>query len=277
MPRTYFLTTTLLLALILLSGCEKDSPSTPPDSLLHALADAAENGKPQSVWRALPPRYRADINALRTTAAARIDPELWTLGAEVAQKAAQLLRQRRDEIAQSPIAASPAIQPFVTESKLADLIDLLLQEIATVDKFRTVDLDHLLEVVGDPLMKQGLSLARLLTPESADRFEAFGQVETTVLHQDETRALVRVSYPDAAPEELVFVHVDGTWTMKELDDQWEEVMKNARTAIDGWDLSASGREAAAERLSALGQKIDALIDLPAGAEFNAALVDLLQN
>lgn len=260
----------------LLASCErKPVDNTAPDALLQALARAAEDGKPQAVWDALPQRYRTSVDQLRHSVVERLDPELWGHGVQVAKKIARVLRERDQDIL--PLfAGNTAIQGWVREGQLAHLIDLLADgELRTLAGLRDVDLGKLLETVGEPLMQQAMASARLFAPESAERLEAFAQVQTNVLRRDDESALVRVSYPDAAPEELVFIKVGETWTMKELDDQWEQVMDNANKAVAGLDLTPKGRKQAAARLTLIEAQLDRLLAASDSTAFQNAFMELM--
>ena len=124
-----------------------------PESLITTPIKALEENNPKLIWDMLPASYQKDLNGLVQTFANEMDAELWDAGAGLLGGIGELLRTKKDLVAESLSGMAEgfgAPVPDVPVSEMASGLEtagVLLEKLAksdlgTLAKLRTVDLGN---------------------------------------------------------------------------------------------------------------------------------------
>ena len=136
-------------------GVATTLPDT-PDGTVVAVAQKLVNHHPEIVWEALPESYRADINELTSTFAERMDPEVYDQVMALANRAVEVLQQKKDLILASEAFESAQIDPEEFDSSMTGGIavaqTLLSSEISTLAGLGAINWQQYLATTGRTLM-----------------------------------------------------------------------------------------------------------------------------
>ncbi|MEM7165560.1 MAG: hypothetical protein AAF581_08850 [Planctomycetota bacterium] len=251
-------------------ACDRaGGPPAPPEALVQALGNAAEWCQLEPLWQVLPSQYQRDVEELRQLFAAQLDEELWAQGVTLASTF-RAAAARQLPVIQRWLAASIPVTddgPKSIDETLAAVERLVTEgELSSLARFKTTRMATLLEVAGMIIGVAVLDRMKEHAPDVVERLKAFANCETTVLHANNDRVLMRVVYKESPPEELSFVKIDDAWMLKEFADQWPRFMEVSRQTIAQIDLAAGKR-----LLSLLNKVVADMSTLEDPARIEAAL------
>jgi hypothetical protein len=204
-----------------------------PDGTVVAVAQKLVDHHPEIVWEALPESYRADINELTSTFAERMDPEVYDQVMALANRAVEVLQQKKDLILASEAFASAEIDPEEFDSSMTGGIavaqTLLSSEISTLAGLGAINWQQYLATTGRTLMDLA---GEIKIEEGEDPMADLETLEVEILETGDDTAKLRVVTADDEPEEIDLVRVEGRWVPAEMAAKWPEAMAAARQRLD---------------------------------------------
>ncbi len=181
-----------------------------PESLITAPIQALEENNPKLIWEMLPANYQKDLNELVQTFAKEMDAELWDAGFELAGSIGELLRTKKDLVAESVTGMAEGLGtpvPDVPVSEMASGLEtagVLLEKLAksdlgTLAKLRTVDLGNVAATLGRDLLTLMEESAKAAGEAGPFGLELLRGIKVEVVSEDGDNATIKVSgLPEAA-------------------------------------------------------------------------------
>jgi hypothetical protein len=227
---------TLACCLAAACGGMKAKPKSAEETVTW-VAHGLSNEQPEVIWQALPASYQQDVTSLVHDFANAMDPEVYSKVFDVARKSVDVLRDKRDIILGSSMFAAAQVEPEEAAQSwdnVVGLVDALVtSDLADLEKMKTMDPGALLATTGATMMQQAAAASKMSDDDPyATEFEtkvAAMQVETIASEGD--TATIRVTVPDEEPEEIQMVRVEEKWVPKELADNWDAKIAEAREQI----------------------------------------------
>jgi hypothetical protein len=241
-----------------MSGCSRASvPNEPDQALLHVSRELAAN-RPQAAFEALPPSYQADVNALVSEAAVKMDEEVWNGVLGVLRRVANVLETKRDLILQTDALAEHPEKDNIAANwnDGVGLIKALLNsDFANLAKLRKADVGAMLAGGGSEIMRRARAV-KTTNPdmdEAREAFEKLAALRVQVVSRDGDTATLKIEAPgeDAAEEE--FKRIEGRWVPAEMAEGFKEAIAEARENLGNMDFaSEEGRTAKAALMTQVG-------------------------
>ena len=232
-------------------GGTAGQPAIPdtPDGTVRVVLDGLVSHHPEVVWRALPPSYQQDVNALATDFADTVDPAVFDRAVAVARKAVVVLQSKKDLILSSEILAQSQVDPETVdafwEASVQMLDALLASNLADLPTLREIDVDALLSTTGVVLMDSAAEMPAENEEmvSFAERVARWEQTEVELLSEEGDQALVLLTVPGEEPIEMPLVRVEDRWIPTELASQWPQAIEEAGAKIEmlGSDEAAQTR------------------------------------
>ena len=214
------------------AGAGTTLPDT-PDGTVVAVAENLVNHHPEIVWAALPESYRADINEITSTFAEKMDPEVYDQVMALANRAVEVLQQKKDLILASEAFESAQTDPEEFDSSMTAGIavaqTLLSSEISTLAGLGAINWQQFLATTGRTLMDQAEEID---IEEGEDPMADLETLEVETLEIGDDTAKLRLVTADEEPEEIDLVRVEGRWVPAEMAAKWPEAMAEARQKLD---------------------------------------------
>jgi len=231
------------LALIFAAGCgaqpsdRRESFDT-PDGTVRAVMDGLAAHRPEIVWRALPPSYQRDVTELSASFADAVDPALFDRVVAVARKGTMVLQHKKDLILSTESVKLSGLDPVTLDAlweSSSHFLDVLLaSDLASLDAYRSLDVDALLSGSGRDLMIHAADFSA--AAPGADNLDArlddFGNTDVELVSRREDEATVRITPPDGGPQDVAMTMVEGRWVPSDLADRWPGMIDSARERID---------------------------------------------
>lgn len=214
------------------AGAGTTLPDT-PDGTVVAVAEKLVNHHPEIVWAALPESYRADITELTSTFAERMDPEVYDRVMAVANRAVEVLQQKKDLILASEAFESAQIDREDFDRSMTAGITvaqtLLSSDISTLAGLGAINWQQYLATTGRTLMEQAEEIE---IEEGEDPMADLETLEVEIVEIGDDTAKLRLVTADDEPEEIDLVRVEGRWIPAEMAAKWPEAMAGARHKLD---------------------------------------------
>jgi len=214
------------------AGAGTTLPDT-PDGTVVAVAQNLVDHHPEIVWAALPESYRADINEITSTFAEKMDPEVYDQVMALANRAVEVLQQKKDLILASEAFESAQTDPEEFDSSMTAGIavaqTLLGSEISTLAGLGAINWQQFLATTGRTLMEQADEID---IEEGEDPMADLETLEVETLEIGDDTAKLRLVTADEEPEEVDMVRVEGRWIPAEMAAKWPEAMASARQRLD---------------------------------------------
>ena len=275
----------LLLAVVLCAwSCGDRAPDSPAAATRLALR-SLDRGAPLPAYRALPPRWRRDVQALVTRAIGAVDPEAWDDIGKGIGFLADGIRRYPEVILPLPIPSEedriPVLRILVALEEHFDDAGVLRHEVA-----RSLDVDRFLDDPGDEVLPLLVDLAGRTRPcpEWADVHEVFrslgvlrpdaasAEMDEAGPPGDDGIATLVIRFGDGR-HEVPFTQVEGRWVPQVLAVAWDPGFAAADAALDAWiirwtenrevvRIRAESFRIAAEHFAATGDISALLTTLP---------------
>ncbi|MEQ9408490.1 MAG: hypothetical protein RIK87_12220 [Fuerstiella sp.] len=239
----------LLLPLALLAGCgteekppagEETVAAAPEEDSAEAtvryIMDGVRNGQPVVAWNSLPPSYQTDINDIVRTFGASMDAEVWKQVMSLLGNVHQLLVDKQEFIVNHPAIAESENPEAAKESvgHVAGLLKTILDSTGNLEKLKQFDGGEFMKTSGSALVKQIDAMARLAPTGPAAGpvgLAALDAVQIETVTSTDTTATLKMTSPDGKEEEQEFVKVDGKWLPKDMAENWDQQVSDAKQGL----------------------------------------------
>jgi hypothetical protein len=218
-----------------------------PDAQIRAMMGRLQSGDFGALWDSLPPSYQADINEVVQTFGQNMDTEIWNAGKRVVGKAVSVLRDKKEWIlGYSALEQLAAGQPAVDANwdAVVGLLDAIFQsDLTDLNQLKTFDGAAFMEgagkAIGERLValaeafQEDLDPASLPVPIEFPGLEVvprmnFANAQITTVRVEGDTAVLRIEQADGEAEEHQAVRVEGKWLPKDMVDDWDEGIQQAK-------------------------------------------------
>jgi hypothetical protein len=218
-----------------------------PDAQIRAMMGRLQSGDFGALWDSLPPSYQADINEVVQTFGQNMDTEIWNAGKRVVGKAVSVLRDKKELILGYPaLEQLTAGQPAVDANwdAVVGLLDAIFQsDLTDLNQLKTFDGAAFMEGAGKAIGERLVALAEafqedidpasLPVPVEFPGLEVvprmdFANAKITTVRVDGDTAVLRIEQADGEVEEQQAVRVEGKWLPKDMVDDWDEGIQQAK-------------------------------------------------
>jgi len=275
--------TIALAGVLVLGGCSGSSdPWREPDAAMLKVAQDLSAGHPEVAWEALPPSYREDIESLLHTAAAKMDPEVWSASFQTLDKLGRVLSEKREFILANPMLASQREQLPKIEMALDGTAALIAtfsrSSLADLEQLGQLDVEEFLATTGAELLSNLRELPAAEDTESwAASLEDLAQTKVTVVSREGDRATLRIEVPDEEPREETWLRVEQRWVPEEVATSWKDEIGKIRERLEnaGTALSPEQKQAVLMQLGMVDGVLDRLLATQTAEEFNQQVSGIL--
>jgi hypothetical protein len=277
-----------LVVALLAIGCGQKRVAVPvaPPEAVQAVVDGLADHRPQVVWNALPASYQSDVREVIAEFCTRMDPEIYDRSFRVLGKAVQVLKEKKDYLAKSPIALSTPLLESVMGSQWDDtvgLFDAIAQsELSSLTKLKQADPGELLASTGHRVMA-GLDTLRVQMQKDpglnrwAQMQRDLKQAQMRFVQADEDHGSLKItSTTNSALKDVELTRVDGRWVPAEMAASWTEKVAEAKAGMAklGGPEFAKSKPIATMVLGTLEGSMDSLLRAKTQAEFDQKLQGL---
>lgn len=247
-----------LVALLFLTGCGgvPDGQLVVPDSpdgTIQVVMDGLTQHRPDVLWRALPPSYQQDVNALKTSFAENMDPALFERAVAVSRKGVVVLQSKKDLILSTQTVANSGMDTetfdLLWESYIHIADTLLASDLARLEAYPTLNVEEFLETAGATMMEHaaGFSTGEDDADTLAARLDALESTSVELVSRDGDQAVVLITPPDEEAIEVAMIRVEERWLPIDFVEQWPGAIEQAQARIE----MVGSEEAARARVQAL--------------------------
>ena len=237
----------VVLASLFVVGCARNGDTVAPEPLIPdtpdgtvlAVARHLADHDPAILWEALPESYRSDINELTRTFAAKMDPELYDRSMALVRRAVEVLQDKQAIILGSSIVTSTGVDvDEVGRSMtggLAAAHALMSSEITTLQGLGAVDWPQFLSTTGAQLLTLADSSAEKTADDAGatdSSLASLRDVTVEVVSSEGDAAVLRVTAPGKAPEDVEMTRVEGRWVPAEMAAEWTEKVAEAQARLE---------------------------------------------
>jgi hypothetical protein len=238
MPRRPFIA---VIACVIALGCAQESeiiaaqPAFPatPDGTIVAVAQSLADNHPEVFWEALPESYRADINGLTASFAAKMDPDLYDRSMALVLKFIDVIQAKQAIILASNTVQNTGADVAAIEARMTPTLAVVRtffgSEISTLAGLAAIDWQAYLAGTGAQLMAQADAIPAV---EGKDPFVLFDSLQVEVLEQTGDTARLRVTAAGEEPEEVVLTRVEDRWVPSEMAEEWQAKVAEAHARLD---------------------------------------------
>jgi len=214
-----------------------------PDGAIRKMQESVIKNRPEELFKAMPASYRADINALVTDAAKRMDTQLWNESTGLLKQVVGLLKSKRDLLLASPMMANVPNKADVAknwDSGVSLLQVLLNSEFTNIERLRQGNVEGLLTKDGSAIMAQMTSLMEKSesSAEAKEQLAKLKAMRVSVVSTSGDTAVVKVEVPDETPENITMVKVEGVWIPKDMADGFKQGIAEARVNLAKLDFTS---------------------------------------
>jgi hypothetical protein len=184
----------------------------------------------------MPATWQTDVNDLTHEFANKMDAELWNKVFAVAQKAVTVLQDKKDLILSTSMmdSAGENKDDIVAnwDTVTTALSTLVNSEISDIENLKTMDWGAFADGSGRTAREADDGAVSL--PEGRRRDqpeEALRSISAEVLENDGQVAKLKVTMEGEEPEEIEMAKVEGRWVPKDMADEWDEKIAEAREGL----------------------------------------------
>jgi hypothetical protein len=263
-----------VVLLPVLVGCGSKSTPSEPDAFVKELSNTVAAGDLGGAWNYLPPKYQSDVKSVIHEAAANLDAEVYDKGYALIGKLALLLKSKKDLLLKSEMLGQmPKEQKEKVEANWQSLVDaveaLANSEIKTVDGLKNVDPGEFLSSTGNKLF----AIAKTSDPNG--RLEKLKTFKATVVKREGDTATLKMEMEGEPAEEKEFKQVEGKWLPKQMVDEWDKGMADAKKNLGALKMPPEKKSQALGLIKTVDSSLDKLLAAPDQAAFNNELGGLM--
>lgn len=269
------------LALALAFGMAA-SASQGPDAAVTSVARGLANNQPQVAWHALPGSYQSDLTGIVHGFAQTVDQEVWDNSWAVANKAARVLRDKKQFILENPMVSAKINSYPEAEQAYDDAVELFSilteSELGSLDMVRAMNLESFLSGTGSRLMQQAqvLSMLHSGSHEFQDLRDIVSSTSVEHVRNEGDVAVLAITPEGKETREVRFVQVEGKWVPQDMAREWPEAMSRAQSRLDQLpvDRVLENKESMLAALDMADQALDQMLAAQNSYEFDMALQTL---
>jgi len=258
----------------------KSADKTTPSDVVKGVAEGLGNHQPVVLWHAMPASYQADVRQLLDEFQERVDAEVYNRTFEVARKAVELFRVRKEFLLDQPIVSlSPVSKDAVRANweHLTVVLETLLESrLATAASLEGLEPEQFLQETGADLMKE---LAELDTEDPYSRqLERLTHLEADDTEIGDKRVEVKLKFGDEEPTRIAFVQVEDQWIPAHMADNWESWLDDAEATLDLVALwfNKGNRQQSLEQLDRIDAGLDRMLEAPTDEAFAEAFREFVK-
>ncbi len=224
-----------------------------PDGTVQVVMDGLVQHRPEVLWRALPPSYQQDVNALTASFAENMDPALFERAVAVARKGVVVLQSKKDLILSTQTVANSGIDTETFDSLWESYVHiadtLLASDLARLEAYPTLNVEEFLETAGATMMEHaaGFSTGEDDADTLTMRLAALETTNVELVSLDGDQAVVLITPPGEEGTEVAMVRVEERWLPTDFVEQWSGAIEQARSRIE----MLGSEEAAQAKVQAL--------------------------
>lgn len=240
-------------------------PAT-PDETVKQVATQLGDGKPEALWDALPASYQTDTTGLVHEFGKTVDQETYNAGFGLVQKLVKILETKKDFILQMPQLQKDQAAKADLEKNWDQVVGFFSKiancELTDSSKLANLDIRQFLATSGSGIMKDAMALA-LLAPQKPNDARIDPQImlrntKAEIVNQTPDSATLRVSVPGEKPEDQQFVKVEGKWVPKDMADNWNQMVLDAKAGLA--KMKAETNKENKDMALAQIKQVDAMLD-----------------
>ena len=181
-----------------------------PESLITAPIKALEENNPKLIWDMLPASYQKDLNGLVQTFANEMDAELWDAAFNLAGSVGELLRTKKDLVAESLTGMAEGLDTLNFEGPDGEdmsmpmmimgleMIGTMLEkfaksELGSLAKLKTVDLGNVADTLGSDIMTLFDDAEDSVGGNDTWGLKTLQDIKVEVVSEDGNNATIKVS------------------------------------------------------------------------------------
>jgi hypothetical protein len=269
------------VAAVAMFGCGEPQPTVPdtPDGTVTAVAGALGEGKPQVLWTAMPASYQKDVEGLIRTFAEKMDAEIYDKGFGLLKKLVTVLQEKRDFILDNPNIAKGPVDVEKARAKWDSLVSaldaLVNSDVSSLESLKTLDVGKFLRTTGSTMMQSAADMSTA-TPDDKYNTEFASKmkgVKAEVVSTEGDTATVKITVPGEDPKETEMVRVEGKWVPKDLADEWDKRIAEAKAGLAEMskEKMAEAKPQIMMMLGAAEPMLDQLLKAENQEQFNQAI------
>ena len=226
----------LLGCLVLLpTGCGTTASPGGAEDAVKAIVAGMEEGRPVVIWEALPESYQADVNELVQAFGNNMDAAAWGQITGLVSTVHQTLASKQEFLLNYP-AVLDSEDPEMTQATIkqgTSLLKTFLDSVQDLEKLKSFDGAEFMKSSGKEMAQQIVALQDMIPQTPAMKLQmAMSNVKIETIESTSTTAKLKMTSPDGKSDEVVeMVQHEGKWLPKQMVDEWESSMANAREAM----------------------------------------------
>lgn len=252
------------------------------DEAVMRVARGLADGKPETLWQALPASYQKDVTELVRGAAAKIDPDLWQRTFDVLGKLSRVLSEKREYILNHPMVASQLTNPreaYANWDAVVGLFDTVVQsDLADLEKMSQLDVEAFLAATGGALM-QRIGEASAMTADDAwgKAMDELRATKASIVAESGDAIVVRVETAGKPPQEEPWVQVEGKWIPERMALEWQDEIARARESVAAFsgEQQPENKRMTLMQLAMAEGALDTILAAKNAEEFNQSLGGVL--
>jgi len=285
--RMILLTSVLVLSSLIAIGCGGTSVPDSPEGTVVTVAKELANNNPGVLWDAMPASYQTDVETLVHEAAAKIDAEVYDKAFVIANKAVDLLKDKKDFILGLPLLKEGFVAMMIKdqnalEDNWNDIVDVLeiltTSDLETLDSLKSLDVGDFVATTGGKLMGQFQKLSDLATdPTMAETWDKLASVDVEVKSTEGDKAVIEIKVEGEDPETMTMVKVEGKWIPEDMAKDWKENIEEMKANVAEMTagLSADQKTNMLAQMAGVEQIVDQLAKAETQEEFTQIVMSLM--
>lgn len=229
----------LFLFLLFSVGCGESSPiagkTDTAEAAVRSMQEGLTKGQPVVLWEALPESYQNDLNTLARTFASNMDADTWKQITAMLNGVHQVLSEKQEFILNYPAVASGKDPERTKKSITAgtQLLKTILDGVSDLEEMKNFDGKQFLSSTGTGIITHVNTLSEFAPPVPGQTvgMAALAELKIETVTSTDSTATLRFTGPDGKVETQEWVKSQGKWLPKEMVDEWDQKMKEARESL----------------------------------------------
>ncbi|MEZ6130947.1 MAG: hypothetical protein R3C59_19940 [Planctomycetaceae bacterium] len=203
------------------------------EATVRQIMTGVRNGQPVVAWNALPAAYQKDVNELVRTFGSNMDADVWKQVTAVLQSVQQLLTDKQEFILNHPAIAEGQDPEAAAKGvvQVAGLLKAILNGVGDLEALKTFDGAQFMQTTGADVVTQLTSLAKLAPKDGAVQVSLFEEALVETVESTDTTATLKLTGSGGDEQLREFVKHDGKWLPKDMVDDWDRKMAEAREGL----------------------------------------------